>query len=41
MRNMLVHQYFSIHLDQVWHTVVNDLPPLKALVQEELADLGQ
>lgn len=41
MRNLLVHQYFSIHLDQVWHTVVHDLPQLKALVQRELADLGE
>lgn len=41
MRNLLVHQYFSIHLDQVWHTVVHDLPQLKALVQGELASMSE
>ena len=28
MRNRLVHAYFDIDLDQVWNTVINDLPVL-------------
>lgn len=28
MRNRLIHAYFDINLDQVWDTVVDDLPPL-------------
>jgi uncharacterized protein with HEPN domain len=39
MRNILVHQYFSADLDQVWHTVVFDLPPLRAAVEKALADV--
>jgi uncharacterized protein with HEPN domain len=30
MRNRLIHAYFDINLDQVWDTVVDDLPPLIA-----------
>lgn len=30
MRNVLVHGYFGIDLEQVWSTAVRDLPPVKA-----------
>jgi uncharacterized protein with HEPN domain len=30
MRNLLVHEYFSVDLEEVWETVVRDLPLLKA-----------
>lgn len=30
MRNRLIHAYFDINLDQVWDTVIDDLPPLIA-----------
>jgi len=29
MRNILIHEYFSVDLDQVWNTVQKDLPNLK------------
>jgi uncharacterized protein with HEPN domain len=29
MRNVLIHQYFGIDLQQVWDTVTIDLPKLK------------
>jgi len=29
MRNVLVHAYFGVDLNQVWKTVENDLPALK------------
>ena len=29
MRNLLVHEYFGINLDEIWATVINDLPKLK------------
>jgi uncharacterized protein with HEPN domain len=32
MRNILVHQYFGIDLEQVWNTVAGDLPNLKESV---------
>lgn len=32
MRNILVHDYFGIDLDEVWAAVVRDLPTLKTKV---------
>ncbi|MBW2608589.1 MAG: DUF86 domain-containing protein [Deltaproteobacteria bacterium] len=29
MRNILIHEYFSVDLDQVWNTIETDLPILK------------
>ncbi len=29
MRNILIHEYFAVDLDQVWNTVQKDLPNLK------------
>ena len=32
MRHKLVHAYFEVDLDMVWHTTVNELlPPVQAL----------
>ena len=36
MRNVLVHQYFGLDLGEIWDTVTNDLPLLKAMIQELL-----
>jgi uncharacterized protein with HEPN domain len=33
MRNVLVHEYFGIDLDEVWTTVERDLPILKSAIQ--------
>jgi len=33
MRNLLVHEYFSVDLEEVWETAVRDLPLLKAQIQ--------
>ncbi len=38
MRNVLVHQYFGIDLDEVWDTVCTDLPVLKAKILGILAE---
>lgn len=38
MRNVLVHHYFGIDLDEVWDTVCADLPALKAKILEILAE---
>ncbi|HEX2798811.1 MAG TPA: DUF86 domain-containing protein [Thermoanaerobaculia bacterium] len=32
MRNILVHDYFGIDLEEVWAAVARDVPPLKAKV---------
>ena len=34
MRNRLIHAYFDINLDIVWTTVIEDLPPLIAELEE-------
>jgi len=39
MRNVLVHDYFGIDLDEVWATVERDLPPLRAQLFGVLASL--
>jgi uncharacterized protein with HEPN domain len=31
MRNILIHEYFGVDVKIIWHTVVEDLPKLKAL----------
>ena len=40
MRNLLVHEYFGVDLEEVWSTVVNDLPLLRPEVEAMLAELG-
>jgi len=40
MRNLLVHEYFGIDLDEVWSTAVNDLPLLRPAVEAMLAELN-
>ena len=37
-RNILIHRYFGLELDLVWPVVENDLPILKKMVQEILAE---
>ncbi|MHB1457988.1 MAG: HepT-like ribonuclease domain-containing protein [Armatimonadota bacterium] len=38
MRNVIIHHYFGIDLDQIWDTVTNDLPALNVWVMEILAE---
>jgi len=43
MRNMLVHEYFGIDLEEVWQVIEHDLPVLKRQIKEielELAGKG-
>ena len=39
MRHALVHGYFRVDLDEVWSVVQNDLPGLKARIQDLLRAL--
>jgi uncharacterized protein with HEPN domain len=32
MRNLLIHEYFHVDLDQVWNTLQNSIPELKVQV---------
>ncbi len=36
MRNRLIHAYHSVNLDIVWETVIKDLPPLIAALEDIL-----
>jgi uncharacterized protein with HEPN domain len=36
MRNLLVHEYFGLDLEEVWSTVADDLPPLRVQIQAML-----
>ncbi len=38
MRNILVHDYFSVDIDEVWSTIERDLPPLKVEVSSILEE---
>lgn len=38
MRNVVVHIYFGVNLPVVWKTIQEDLPPLKAQMQDILKD---
>ncbi|MGQ9786674.1 MAG: HepT-like ribonuclease domain-containing protein [Anaerolineae bacterium] len=40
MRNRLVHAYFDVNLDILWHTIQDDLPPLIAQMEAILAAEG-
>lgn len=40
LRNVLVHDYLEIDLDEVWDIVALDIPVLKVQVQKMLADMG-
>jgi uncharacterized protein with HEPN domain len=39
-RNILVHEYFSVRLEDVWETVFEDLPHLKKSVQKMLQSIS-
>jgi len=40
MRNILVHDYFNVDIDEVWSTVEKDLPALKENISSILEDMG-
>lgn len=35
-RNILIHEYFNVRLEDVWQTIFDDLPPLKATDEKML-----
>jgi uncharacterized protein with HEPN domain len=40
MRNILVHDYFGVDIEEVWAAVVRDLPDLKRKIEAILRELG-
>lgn len=39
MRDVLIHQYYGVRLDDAWDTVQNSIPPLKKQIQKIIAEL--
>jgi uncharacterized protein with HEPN domain len=39
MRNFLIHAYFQIDHDEIWKTVINDIPILKQQIENILRDI--
>jgi uncharacterized protein with HEPN domain len=40
MRNFIVHQYFGVDLEEIWNTVIYDIPVLKNNIMQILKDTG-
>ena len=34
MRHVLVHGYYKIRLDQLWETIVTDIPSIKPIIEQ-------
>jgi uncharacterized protein with HEPN domain len=41
MRNVLVHDYFGIDLEEVWQAVERDLPPLERELRAVAGEAGR
>ncbi len=39
-RDVLIHQYMGVDLDEVWNSIERDVPSLKAALSEMLDDFG-
>ena len=39
MHNFVTHQYFGVELSEIWSTVINDIPLLKAQIQKIIEDM--
>jgi uncharacterized protein with HEPN domain len=39
LRNKLIHEYFGVDFEIVWEVSINEVPPLKPLLQEALNEL--
>ncbi len=40
MRNILVHEYFGVDLEEIWRVVERDLPEIKESIRKLLQNLG-
>ena len=41
MRNVLIHEYFGVDMDEIWAAVVKDVPALKADLEAVLPELDE
>ena len=40
LRNVLVHDYLGLDLDEIWEIVTSDIPPLKLAIEALSAETG-
>ncbi|SPF31720.1 conserved hypothetical protein [Candidatus Sulfopaludibacter sp. SbA4] len=40
MRDVLIHDYIGVDLDEVWNRASSRIPELQALLEQSLADEG-
>ena len=40
MRNVIVHRYFGVELHRIWNTVINDIPLVKAQIEQISKDIN-
>ena len=41
MRHILVHGYYKIRPEQLWETIVFDIPQLKPIIERFLSEMDQ
>ena len=41
LRNIIAHGYDTIQVEQIWNTMVKDVPDLKKKISEFLSDIGE
>jgi uncharacterized protein with HEPN domain len=41
MRNVLIHQYFGVDIQVVWHTAKTHLPPVQKKLEQILAEIAK
>ena len=41
MRNLIIHEYFGVDLEEIWNTVVNDIPIFKVTVLKMINDFNE
>lgn len=39
MRDVLIHQYFAVHLETVWNTIHERFPPIQAQIERILDEM--
>lgn len=41
MRDKLIHEYHGVDLEIVWKTIQEEVPPLKPLLQDAVAEIKE
>lgn len=40
MRNLIIHEYFGVDLEEIWNTIVNDIPTFKETILKMISDFN-